>query len=438
MFWLSRTSSAERAPAEAYLFPLVVDAGVLRPAAEGDGTFRALAGAIAEGRTIPALPSIPEGAAEPAQAGPVTAALVCRPASGLRDLAPGGASSVHGLAERPLGTDQSNTSVVLGERLLLKAYRWLQPGLNPDLELVAYLTEEAGFTAVPPLAGYAEVVSRSSEPATVALLQAFVADAADAYESLAETLTDWLLAPGSVSVEFATEIAADIGALSAGLHGALAVGARRSRLRAAAGDPRRAARLARGCAHAAGPGARRHARRGGACAAGARAEDRRGADDLRGAPDRAARHARPRRLPPGPGARGPRRVPDRGLRGGADARPRGAARPPVAAARRGVDAAVVRSRGAERRTARRGTQRRPRAEIPVSIWRLGCAAPASGSSRPTGPGCDRRARRSRSTRRCVRAFEIEKECYEFVYAATYLPEWLWAPTEGMRALMATS
>ena len=38
----------------------------------------------------------------------------------------------------------------------------------------------------------------------------------------------------------------------------------------------------------------------------------------------------------------------------------------------------------------------------------------------------------------LRAFEIEKECYEFVYAATYLPEWLWAPTEGMRALMATS
>jgi predicted trehalose synthase len=34
----------------------------------------------------------------------------------------------------------------------------------------------------------------------------------------------------------------------------------------------------------------------------------------------------------------------------------------------------------------------------------------------------------------LRAFEIEKECYEFVYAATYLPEWLWAPTEGMRGL----
>jgi maltose alpha-D-glucosyltransferase/alpha-amylase len=35
----------------------------------------------------------------------------------------------------------------------------------------------------------------------------------------------------------------------------------------------------------------------------------------------------------------------------------------------------------------------------------------------------------------LRAFEIEKETYEFIYASTYLPTWLWAPTEGMRALL---
>ena len=34
----------------------------------------------------------------------------------------------------------------------------------------------------------------------------------------------------------------------------------------------------------------------------------------------------------------------------------------------------------------------------------------------------------------IRAFEIEKECYEFIYASTYLPSWLWAPTEGLRGL----
>jgi len=34
----------------------------------------------------------------------------------------------------------------------------------------------------------------------------------------------------------------------------------------------------------------------------------------------------------------------------------------------------------------------------------------------------------------LRAFEIDKECREFIYAATYLPSWIWAPTEGMRGL----
>ena len=36
------------------------------------------------------------------------------------------------------------------------------------------------------------------------------------------------------------------------------------------------------------------------------------------------------------------------------------------------------------------------------------------------------------------AFEIEKETYEFVYAATFLPEWLYAPRAAMTALLRTS
>ena len=34
----------------------------------------------------------------------------------------------------------------------------------------------------------------------------------------------------------------------------------------------------------------------------------------------------------------------------------------------------------------------------------------------------------------LHAFEVDKELYEFAYATTYLPSWLYAPTEGMRAL----
>jgi hypothetical protein len=111
--------------------------------------------------------------------------------------------------------------------------------------VVAFLTEEAGFGAVPPLAGFAEMVSTDVEASTVAIAQAFVADGNDAYESIAESLTAWMLAPGEVSVEFATEVAADLGTLTAGMHATLA-NAQGSGLRAAAGDPRRVARLGPG------------------------------------------------------------------------------------------------------------------------------------------------------------------------------------------------
>jgi maltokinase len=35
----------------------------------------------------------------------------------------------------------------------------------------------------------------------------------------------------------------------------------------------------------------------------------------------------------------------------------------------------------------------------------------------------------------LRALEVEKECYEFTYAAAFLPEWMYAPVGGMRWLM---
>jgi maltose alpha-D-glucosyltransferase/alpha-amylase len=124
--------------------------------------------------------------------------------------------------ERALGADQSNTSVVLDEAVLLKAYRRLDGGLNPELELVAFLSEEVGFAAVPPLAGYVEMVSAADGLTTIAVAQAYIPDSADLYESVAEALVAWLLAPGEVSPEFATEVAADLGTVTAGLHAALA------------------------------------------------------------------------------------------------------------------------------------------------------------------------------------------------------------------------
>ena len=194
-------------------YQLGFDGAPLRLTAPGDGTWRALAAAMAEGRTVPSLRT----ADAEASGGTVTAALVCRPGAAM----PAGIAEA---VEHDLGADQSHTSVVLGDSVLLKVYRRLQPGLNPDLEMTAFLSEDAGFAAVPRLAGFAELVETRGEPTTLAMASEFVADGEDAFEAVAAALLAWLLAPGQVSVEIATEIAADLGALTAGLHAALADG----------------------------------------------------------------------------------------------------------------------------------------------------------------------------------------------------------------------
>ncbi|MEV1294732.1 aminoglycoside phosphotransferase [Pseudonocardia sp. NPDC049635] len=76
--------------------------------------------------------------------------------------------------------EQSNTSVRWGERSILKIYRRLSPGLNPDLELHRAL-RSAGVGAVAALQGAIEG-SLDGLPATYGLLQEFAAGSQDGWE----------------------------------------------------------------------------------------------------------------------------------------------------------------------------------------------------------------------------------------------------------------
>ncbi len=390
----------------------------LRPAEPGDGAWRALAGAMADGRAIAAIPA--DGAAVPA------AALVCRPGPAMpRDISIG--------AERDLGLDQSNTSVVLDELVVLKAYRRLQPGLNPDLELTAYLTEEAGFAAVPPLAGFAEVISARHGTSTVAIAQAFVADGADLWESLAEALTAWILAPGEVTVEFATEVPADLGALTAGMHAALAPADASLEF-----APREAT-----------PAERRR------WATDAAAQLERA---LAVTPDEFGRSLR--ELAPAiadelahletlPGAPLLTRVHGDYHVGQILLAPDGY---------RIIDFEGEPIRSLDERRAH-ASPLRDVASMLRSLDHVGRSARRRAIERNGGPvaspGLDLEAWLSRSHERFVdayraglreagapiefdagllRAFEVDKEVYEFIYASTWLPSWLWAPDESMRGM----
>jgi maltokinase len=80
---------------------------------------------------------------------------------------------------RPMGSEQSNTSVVLDEQLVLKVYRRLEAGVNPELELLRFLTER-GFPSIASLEGWA---AHHGQPldATLAILQHFVHGQADGW-----------------------------------------------------------------------------------------------------------------------------------------------------------------------------------------------------------------------------------------------------------------
>ena len=82
---------------------------------------------------------------------------------------------------RSLLGDQSNTAVVLGETLFLKAYRLLRPGLNPDVEMSRYLTEQTVFKNFAPLAGTVEFLPTVGQAVTLAALFAFAGNQGDGW-----------------------------------------------------------------------------------------------------------------------------------------------------------------------------------------------------------------------------------------------------------------
>jgi maltose alpha-D-glucosyltransferase/alpha-amylase len=100
----------------------------------------------------------------------------------------------HQLAPHVLGVEQSNTNIRYGEHLLMKLYRRLEAGTNPDLEIGQFLTEQADFAHIPPVAGAIEYRSAgaiSGEPITLAILQGFVRNQGDAWYYTLDSLREY-------------------------------------------------------------------------------------------------------------------------------------------------------------------------------------------------------------------------------------------------------
>jgi len=79
------------------------------------------------------------------------------------------------------GAQSSNTIVAFDERLFLKAYRRLQAGGNPEVEIGRFLTDVVHFRNSVPVAGSVEYIGADGSTTVLALLQAYVANQGDGW-----------------------------------------------------------------------------------------------------------------------------------------------------------------------------------------------------------------------------------------------------------------
>jgi maltokinase len=129
---------------------------------------------------------------------------------------------------RPLLGEQSNSSVIYGERAILKLFRRATSGLNPDLELHRALGREHS-QEVAPLLGAIEGElpdgAGGSVPMSVAMLQDYASNSADgwamALTSVRDLLAEGDLRPDEVGGDFAGE-AMRLGRTVAAVHSELA------------------------------------------------------------------------------------------------------------------------------------------------------------------------------------------------------------------------
>ncbi len=82
---------------------------------------------------------------------------------------------------------QTNTSFVYGDVLLLKLFRHLDAGVNPELELTRFLSERK-FRFMPPLAGALEFSSGAAEPVTIGVMTSFIPKAKNGWDYTLEIL----------------------------------------------------------------------------------------------------------------------------------------------------------------------------------------------------------------------------------------------------------
>jgi maltokinase len=115
---------------------------------------------------------------------------------------------------RVMGVEQSNSSIVFDDRIVLKVFRKLEPGVNPELEILRFLTWR-GFANIAPLHGWYDYEGQAFA-STLGVAQSFLPDAVGGWElaldelwSAPEMFLERLGSLGTVTAQLHTVLASD-------------------------------------------------------------------------------------------------------------------------------------------------------------------------------------------------------------------------------------
>jgi maltose alpha-D-glucosyltransferase/alpha-amylase len=173
---------------EVYALPLITDEAVdldeLLAAAPHAAIARLVGGDVPryllDGALVPeVLEALMDIAAGRRRVRGVGADLLGRSFRGLRTSA---GTRAQDLPATPMTVEQSNSSALFADRLIMKLYRAIEVGPNPDLEVCRFLVDR-GFSHVPPILGAIDLVRGKHPGGTAAMIQAFVPNEGDLWKS---------------------------------------------------------------------------------------------------------------------------------------------------------------------------------------------------------------------------------------------------------------
>ena len=83
---------------------------------------------------------------------------------------------------------EGHTSIVFGDQLVLKLFRRIEPGINPDLEIRRFLTGKTSFQNLPSVLGWLEYQSTGESATTLGIIQSYVPHEGEAWDQATSSL----------------------------------------------------------------------------------------------------------------------------------------------------------------------------------------------------------------------------------------------------------